>query len=241
MSYGSSAPTLTQVNPHKVASFKEEVYAVGSIWVTAQVKEVECGPCCIALVLRQLRHPLAASTSLDKIRQFSQSFDGGYKPTATNVVGAQPSLLAMVGAKAKSESYSGSYMSNLVRVLNEKFYSGPTARKWAEGAYTGATATKQLKQFLKAGSPTEPRICQVKWDNGGSHFIVALGAEATKETTGADSGHRLYYFSDPYYGLQYIRIPHEDSGTRLTYQPVNRANNTWGSRGQFTTWVAYRQ
>ena len=177
------------------------------------------------------------TTLIDILRQYSQQYAGGYKPTGKNVVGAKPSLLAAVSAQPTTSSYTGSYPDNLAAVLNGKFYNGQGDRKWRAAAYN---TTKELKQWMRARSPTDPCICQVTWDNGGSHFIVCCGAEATKQSSGANSGHRHYYFSDPYYGLQWIRIPHEDNNARLTYWPYDNTSGKWGGRGRFSTWIVYR-
>jgi hypothetical protein len=214
-----------------------------TIWTTRQVKTSECGPCALGIVLRQIRHPVGRFAGAAELRAMTQQFMGGYRPHVADLAGAVPTPLALPEVRARLNLAAGSLTGGtqigaLASTLNARFTESH------DPAWDNATIDdmKALKRTLRAARPTSPLICQIEWDSGERHFIVACGASAEKDADefGHKPDRRRYWFSDPYYGLQTIQITSEENGSRLTYWPGDGATGGWGTRGRFTGQVVFR-
>lgn len=202
-----------------VSAFPEEVPGI------RQEKNAECACCCVGIVLRLVGHPGADAITPAMLRVESQKYDGGYRPSPADVIpgekpeglGAAMGLLKRSMEEARQRGHLaesgpehlGAKFDNIVRMLKGYGYPGAA---WVR--------SQHILLDLQKASLRRPLILSARFP-WGDHFVVACGhRELRKAHGGARTLEYENLFSDPRYGVGWLKPYREDGGPAVTYQPA---------------------
>lgn len=215
--------------PQKVPGIKQE-------------KVMECGCCCVGLVLRMAKYGGADQITPEMLREESQKYEGAYRPSPGDVIpGVKPEGLGPAmellkegmdearrhGLPSNGPQHLGSTFSNMKKMLRKSY------------GYTNAAyvQTRDIIPVLQQASFERPLIISVVW-HGDLHFFVACGHREMKvpfmrpalrpalRPAGHGAGTLMtpepvieheYLFSDPAHGVGWLKLTGDN--TAPIYEP----------------------
>jgi len=225
-----------KIQPRKVEvdlSFLSEVVGNGFQWryvdayrvpCVRQAKGAECGPCCVGLILRLIKHDGADAITPAMLRAESQRYARGYRPYPGDVIPgptpdelgatmgklkegmndlrplATPDEKARLGWPAPGEDtqFFGSSLANLEQMLNG-YGCQDTTLHWVPS----------LMPLLGLTSIARPLIVAIRWRPNGRHFVVVCGHRQLRRPRRLATDNPMideYLFSDPAYGVGWLTV-----------------------------------